>query len=44
MLNQLYMVPRLRPTFNKCKIAGTGWLKDAKVALCGLKSLDLSKD
>ena len=34
----------LRPKFSKCEIAGIGSLKDAKVALYGLKSLDLTKD
>ena len=43
MLNQFYMVLGLRPNFSKCEIAGTGSLKDAKVALCGLKNLDLTK-
>ena len=44
MLNQIYMVSGLRPNFSKCEIAGIGSLKDAKVTLCGLKSLDLTKD
>ena len=44
MLNQFYMVSGLRPNFSKCEIAGTGSLKDAKVALCELKSLDLTKE
>ena len=44
MLNQFYMVSGLRPNFSKCEIAGIGLLKDAKVALCGLKSLDLTKE
>ena len=44
MMNQFYMVLGLCPNFSKCKIAGTGLLKDAKVALCGLKSLDLTKE
>ena len=38
MLNQFYMVSGLHPIFNKCEIVGVGSLKDAKVALCGLKS------
>ena len=38
------MVSVLRPNFSKCEIAGIGSLKDAKVALCGLKSLDLTKE
>ena len=37
------MVSGLCPNFSKCEIAGIGSLKDAKVALCGLKSLDLTK-
>ena len=41
MLNQFYMVSELPPNFSKCEIAGIGSLKDAKVALCGLKNLDL---
>ena len=44
MLNQFYMVLGLRPNFSKCEIAGIGLLKDAKVALCGLKTLDLTKE
>ena len=44
VLNQFYMVSGLRPNINKCEIAGIGSLKDAKVALCGLKSLDLTKE
>ena len=44
MLNQFFMVSGLPPNFNKCEIAGIGSLKDAKVALCGLKSLDLTKE
>ena len=45
MLNQLYMVSRLRrPNFCKCEVAGTGLLKNAKMALFGPKSLDLIKD
>ena len=44
MLNQFYMVSGLRPNFSKSEIAGIGSLKDAKVALCGLKSLDLTKE
>ena len=38
------MVSVPRPSFSKCEIAGIGSLKDAKVALCGLKSLDLTKE
>ena len=38
------MVWRLCPNFSKCEIAGIGSLKDAKVALCGLESLDLTKE
>ena len=38
------MVSGLCPNFSKCEIAGIGSLKDAKVALCGLKSLDLTKE
>ena len=44
MLNQFYIVSGLRPNFSRCEIAGIGSLKDAKVALCGLKSLDLTKE
>ena len=44
MLNQFYMVSGLHPNFSKCEIAGIGLLKDAKVAVCGLKSLDLTKE
>ena len=44
MLNQFYMVSGLRPNLSKCEIAVIGSLKDPKVALCGLKSLDLTKE
>ena len=46
MLKKFYMVSGLRPNVSKCEIAGIGneSLKDAKVALCGLKSLDLIKE
>ena len=44
MLNQFYMVLGLCPNFSKCQIAGIGSLKAAKVALCGLKSLGLTKE
>ena len=36
------MVSGLCPNFSKCEKADIGLLKDAKVALCGLKSLDLT--
>ena len=38
------MVSGLRPSFHKGKIAGIGSLKDGKMALCGLKNLDLTKE
>ena len=41
MLNQFYMLLGLCPNFSKCEEAGIVSLKDAKVALCWLKSLDL---
>ena len=44
MLNQFYMVSKLHPNLSKCGIAGIGLLKDAKVALCGLESLELTKE
>ena len=44
MLNQFYMVSGLRPNLSKRGIAGIGSLKDAKVALCGLEGLDLTKE
>ena len=37
------MLSGLSPNLSKCEIAGISSLKDAKVALCGLKSLDLTK-
>ena len=40
MLNQFYMVSGLCPNFSKCETAGIESLKDAKVVLCGQKSLD----
>ena len=44
MLNQFYMISGLRPNFSKCEIAAIGLLKDAKMPLCRLKSLDLTKE
>ena len=44
MLNQLCMISGLRSNFSKCEIAGNGSLKDAKMAFCGPKSLDLTKE
>ena len=38
------MAPGLRPSVSKCEIAGIGSLKNANVAVCGLKSLDLTKE
>ena len=44
MLDIFYKVSGLRPNLNKCEIAGLGILKDVKVALCGLKNIDLTKN
>ena len=44
MLNQFYMVSGLRPNFSKCEIAGIGSLKDAKMGLCGLRTLGLTEE
>ena len=44
MLGQLDIVSGLRLDLSKYKIAGIRPLKDAKVALCWLKSLDLTKE
>ena len=44
MLDQFYIVSGLRPNLSKCEIASIGSLKDTKVALCGLKTLDLTKE
>ena len=38
------MVSRLRPNFSKYEIASIGLLRDAKMALCALKSLDITKE
>ena len=43
-LDQFYTLSGLRPNLSKCEIAGIGVLKDANVALCGLKSVNLTKD
>ena len=42
-LDQFYTFSGLRPNLSKCEIAGIGVLKDANVALCGLKSVNLTK-
>ena len=34
----------LKPNYEKCEIAGTGVLKSVKVAVCGMKCVDLCKD
>ena len=39
MLNQFYVASRLCPNSSKCEVAGISSLKDAKLALNGLKSL-----
>ena len=43
-LDQFCTFSGLRPNLSKCEIAGIGVLKDANVALCGLKSVNLSKE
>ena len=43
-LDQFYIFSGLRPNLIKCEIAGIGVLKDANVALCGLKSVNLTKE
>ena len=43
-LDQFYTFSGLRPNICKCEIAGIGVLKDANVALCGLKSVNLTKE
>ena len=35
---------RLKPNHEKCKIAGIGVLKSVKVAVCGMKCIDLCND
>ena len=44
MQNQFYVVSGLRSNFSKCEIAGIGSLRDENVALCALKSLNLTKE
>ena len=34
----------LKPNLSKCKVAGIGLLKGVKVAVCGIKCIDLTKD
>ena len=34
----------LKPNLSKCKVAGIGLVKGAKVAICGTKCIDLTKD
>ena len=43
-LDQFYTFSGLCPNLSKCEIAGIGVLKDANVALCGLKSVNLTKE
>ena len=34
----------LKPNLSKCEVAGIGLLKGVKVAVCGIKCADLTKD
>ena len=34
----------LKPNFSKCEVSGIGLLKEVKVAVCGIKCVDLTKD
>ena len=34
----------LKPNLSKCKVAGIGLLKGVKVAVCGIKCIDLTKN
>ena len=34
----------LKPGYEKCEIAGTGVLESVKVAVCGMKCVDLRND
>ena len=43
MMDPFYIISGLGPNLSKCEIAGNASLRDAKVALCGLKRLDLTK-
>ena len=43
MLDQFYVASRLCPNSSKCEVAGISSLKDAKLALNGLKSLIQSR-
>ena len=43
-LDQSYTFSGLCPNLSKCEIAGIGVLKDANVAFCGLKSVNLTKE
>ena len=38
------IVPWFSPNLSKCEKGGTDALKDAKLAVCGMKSLDLTKE
>ena len=44
MLDQYYIAYGLCPYLSKFEIGCIGSLKDVKLALCGLKSLDLTKE
>ena len=43
-LNSFSKYSGLKPNTSKCEIAGIGVLNGVNVALCGMKSIDLSKD
>ena len=34
----------LKPNLSKCEVAGIGALKGVKVAICGIKCIDLTKE
>ena len=44
MLDQFCMVSGIHPNLSKNEMTGNGFLKNAKVALCGLKNLHLTKE
>ena len=44
MLDQFCMVSGIHPNLSKNKMTSNGFLKNAKVTLCGLKNFDLTKE
>ena len=43
-INYFSTLTGLKPNLSKCEVAGMGALKGVKVAICGIKCIDLTKE